>query len=378
MKINKSLVQLLFWFLGTGYLFSQQDFTELTTLPNQVSETSGLIYFDGSLITHNDSGNAPELFEIDVQTGEVVRSVQIENAVNKDWEDLTQDDEFIYIGDFGNFSGDRRDLVIYKIRKDDYLTQDKVEAIPISFVYEDQTSFNSSPNSDWDAEAFFSSGDYLFVLTKEWQSQNTSIYRISKDASFTTAIKVEEYPVNGLVTGATYDDALKQLVIVGYSLFLQPFVLKIEEVPESAPFFIRPIKENLEVLPLQIEAVASDGERFYFTNEEYINSSFGITSDARLFFFEVTLPNSIQSQCSSEELILYAKRGEDVLNYYGCSENGFPIGYVVYDNSGKEVILKSEMISDTGSIDTSTLSSGIYHARFFFTEREVVKSFIKL
>ena len=376
--MNTSFIQLLFWVLGTSSIFSQQEFTELATLPNQISETSGLIYFNGSLITHNDSGNTPELFEINAQTGAVVRSVQIENAVNIDWEDLAQDEEFIYIGDFGNFSGDRRDLVIYKISKDDYLTQDRVEAIPISFVYEDQASFNSSPNSDWDAEAFFALGDHLFILTKEWQSQNTSVYRIDKNTDFTTAIKVEEYPVNGLVTGATYDKNLNQLIVIGYSLFLQPFILKIEEVPESGPFFVRPIKENLEILPLQVEAVASDGERFYFTNEEYVNSSFGITSAARLFFFEVTFPISTQSQCTKNELILYARRDENSINYSSCPGNGFPIGFVIYDSSGKELILKSEMISDAGSIDTSTLSSGIYHARFFYTEREVVKSFIKL
>ena len=370
--------QILVWLLWPCLLFAQQEFTELARLSNQIKETSGLIYFNGSLITHNDSGNTSELFEINIATGEITRRIQIENAENKDWEDLSQDDEFIYIGDFGNNSGDRRDLVIYKISKEAFLTSDSVDAVPISFVYEDQSNFNPSPNSDWDAEAMFSLGDYLFVLTKEWQSQNTSVYRIPKNVSFATAMKVDEYAVNGLVTGAVYNQDLNLLVIVGYSLLLQPFVLNIQEVPQSAPLFVQPLKENFEIFPLQVESIASDGESFYFTSEEYINTSFGIRSDARLFSFETTTTNSPQLECDQGRLFLYAERGSNIMNYTGCPENGLPVGFVIYDSSGKEVILRSELNSNIGSFDISSLSQGVYYARFFYTESEVVKSFIKL
>ncbi|MCF6223589.1 MAG: hypothetical protein L3J34_07665 [Flavobacteriaceae bacterium] len=40
----------------------------ITNLDNLISETSGLINFNGRLITHNDSGGKPSLYEIGMST----------------------------------------------------------------------------------------------------------------------------------------------------------------------------------------------------------------------------------------------------------------------------------------------------------------------
>ncbi|MCD6544741.1 MAG: hypothetical protein J7K34_09555 [Flavobacteriaceae bacterium] len=68
---------------------------------------SGIINFDGRIITHNDSGGEHALYEIDILNGSVKRTVIIKNAQNKDWEDICQDDNFIYICDIGNNSNNR-------------------------------------------------------------------------------------------------------------------------------------------------------------------------------------------------------------------------------------------------------------------------------
>jgi len=49
------------------------DANELLELPlsYNVRETSGLIYLNGKLITHNDSGGEPALYELDTITGNV-------------------------------------------------------------------------------------------------------------------------------------------------------------------------------------------------------------------------------------------------------------------------------------------------------------------
>ncbi len=86
-------------------------------LPDEVSETSGLIYYDNALWTINDSGNAPILYKLSPETGEVLQRIQIANATNKDWEDLAQDEEHIYIGDFGNNMGKRSKLKILILEK---------------------------------------------------------------------------------------------------------------------------------------------------------------------------------------------------------------------------------------------------------------------
>lgn len=279
-------IGLAFYFFGVGLLYSQLEINEVANLPDDIKETSGLICFNNRLVTHNDSGNSAELFEFDNETGEIIRTIQVENASNVDWEDLAQDDNFIYVGDFGNTSGSRRDLVIYKIDKQEYLTQDQVTASLISFVFEDQSDFSPVRNSDWDAEALFVKGDFLYILTKEWQSLGTTIYRLPKTGGEATANRVEEYNVNGLVTGAVYNADLNQLVIVGYSSLLLPFVLTVDEVSGSPPFLQNPTKVDLELFPLQVESVASDEQGYFFTSEEFVNSTFGITSGARLFFLK--------------------------------------------------------------------------------------------
>ncbi len=91
--------------------------SEYSPLHNKVEETSGVIYFRKYIWTFNDSGGKPEIYKIDKETGKVIQTVRIENAENHDWEDITQDKKYIYVGDFGNNLGNRQNLKIYKIKK---------------------------------------------------------------------------------------------------------------------------------------------------------------------------------------------------------------------------------------------------------------------
>jgi len=63
-------------------------------LPLVISETSGLAKAKSNQTfwTHNDSGNAPELFEIN-QKGEILQAISLPNLKNTDWEDLAQDNQ---------------------------------------------------------------------------------------------------------------------------------------------------------------------------------------------------------------------------------------------------------------------------------------------
>ena len=86
-------------------------------LPDEVDENSGLAYLNGKLWTINDSGGLPVLYALDTTNGQIVQRIAIANAVNIDWESLADDDQYIYIGDFGNNSGNRDDLSIYRVLK---------------------------------------------------------------------------------------------------------------------------------------------------------------------------------------------------------------------------------------------------------------------
>ncbi len=279
-------ISLLFLFIGTG-IYAQTNVVEVSNLEEQIEETSGLIYLDGRLITHNDSGNSAELFEIDPMDGRILRTVTITNAENTDWEDLAQDEDYIYIGDFGNFNGNRRDLRIYRISKTDYISSDDVIAETISFSYEDQSDFANMSNSDWDAEAFFVFENTLIILTKQWESAGTVAYKLPKTSGNYVAERLDSYQVEGLITGATYSDIQQRLVLVGYSRLLLPFFVEITGLSDSAIFSGVVSKSSFNLGIAQVESIAHFENTYFFTSEKYVNSSFQIESPSRLFFLSL-------------------------------------------------------------------------------------------
>jgi len=187
-------------------------------LPGKIKETSGLLFFNGQLWTHNDSGNPPEIYQIDSVNGNILRTVVIRNSVNKDWEGMAQDDSNMYIGDFGNNSGDRKDLKILKIAKSDLYNPvtDTVEAGYIHFFYPDQTFFAPAfNNNDFDCEAFFFHNDSLQLFSKDWADIQTRHYVVPAEPGWYKARFVEQFQVDGLITDATVNQD-GNIILLGY------------------------------------------------------------------------------------------------------------------------------------------------------------------
>jgi len=77
--------------------------------------------------------------------GNIKRSINISNAKNIDWEDLTQDDfGHFFIGDFGNNNNKRNDLTIYKIENPIDIKTTETEAEVIRFKFNDQDLENTT------------------------------------------------------------------------------------------------------------------------------------------------------------------------------------------------------------------------------------------
>lgn len=194
-----------------------QQFTLETALDNTVSETSGLLYLNNTLITHNDSANTNQLFDVDTTTGTVTRTVSVTNATNIDWEDLTHDDTYIYIGDFGNYQGDRTNLKVYRIAIVDYFASTSVTADIINFSYANQTDFTSSPlATNFDAEGLIHYNDNLYVFSKNWLDGNTNIYELPKTPGSHSISMVDTVVSEGLISGATFNDLNNNVVLTGY------------------------------------------------------------------------------------------------------------------------------------------------------------------
>lgn len=270
---------LLLWF---GILTASAQIAEdITTLETPaLDETSGLLFYNHTLITHTDSGGQAELYEVNATTGAVTRTVELANATNVDWEDIAQDTAYIYIGDIGNNSGNRTDLKIYKVSKADYDTSDgKVTAEIISYSYADQLDFTRSPNmTNWDAEGLISYGDRLLIFTKNWVDLKTNVYAIPKTSGTHSAVLVSSYNTNGLITGADSSPDEEVIYLIGYSTSEAPFMYTIHDIPEnSLDIFSGKISDKIvDIVSLgyQVEGIAlfdmtPTTDRLYLSNEKF-------------------------------------------------------------------------------------------------------------
>jgi len=198
----------------------------INELSYAVAETSGIVWYRNAIWSHNDSGGEPAIYKLDVNDGRLLQSILINNATNFDYEDITQDKDYIYIGDFGNNYGNRKDLCIYKIKKSDIPEEGDVEvsAEKITFAYKDQNSFQiRNRTNDYDCEAIASFGDYLYLFTKNWVGEETRSYKIPKTAGDYLLEVHESFNVRGLITAADYNEKADALILIGYENFV-PFL----------------------------------------------------------------------------------------------------------------------------------------------------------
>lgn len=196
-------------------------------LDEMVIENSGLIWYRDRLWTINDSGGDPVLFSLDMQTGKCIQAIYIEGASNRDWEELAQDENFIYILDIGNNYGRRDELSIYKISKDDIPLAGNARIQPevIRYRYGDKEPdrgyFARSP---FDCEAAFALNDSLYLFTKNWENRETHLYVCPARPGSYTLWPATTFFADGLITAADINPLDSSLILLlGYKDYV-PFV----------------------------------------------------------------------------------------------------------------------------------------------------------
>ena len=362
--------------------FAQSDIVAIGNIPIEIKETSGLIHYNGQLITHNDSDSAPQLYVLDIETLQIVRTVTVIGEENIDWEDISQDASHIYIGDIGNNRGTRIDLGILKISKEEFDSSDEVTAERITYLYEDQTDFTETDGSDFDAEALFVLDNDLIVLTKQWQSGGTVAYKIPKTPGAFLAERMDSYQVNGLITGATFDGFTRTLYLVGYSQLLRPFFVDVPEVNTGSVFSGNPIKTNLEIGTAQVEALTFSGDTFYATSEEFVNQPL-VNSASQLFSFTLDgiddPPDSGEEEEEipvNDELIVY-KSNDSFELFYELNSLKPIFGMGIFDSSGRMIRYTPLERITQNPIDISTFSQGVYHLGFFYDNKVISSPFLR-
>lgn len=247
--------------------------TVITPLSTSLNETSGLLIAGGTVWTQLDGGNPQRLYQVDTTTGAVLREVELANAANADWEDMETDGNWVYVGDFGNNSGSRTDLRIYRFPLDSLLdaSVDSVMADTIRFAYADQVDFTPAPNAtNFDCEAFVAADDSLFLFTKNWLDSRTALYALPATPGDHLAQRRDTLDAQGLVTGATRDPLTGAVALIGYtnSLFV-PFVWELGGYPGDAFFDGSAVRHALTLAFVQMEAIAWSGPGSVFiTNEQ--------------------------------------------------------------------------------------------------------------
>lgn len=206
-------------------------------LPLQLAENSGLIYYKNLFWSFNDSGGENEIYGFN-RAGEIIIEIQLNNAENIDWEDIAQDEEFIYVGDFGNNSGARKDLKVYKINKSDITaeSQQAVQAEIIRFSFSNQNQFSFSPQTTpFDCESLTIIDQKIYLFTKNWENETTTVYNLPKTAGEYVIEPLDSFEVKGLITGADYNPEYSILALAGYHDF-KPLVRLFKDVSKENLF----------------------------------------------------------------------------------------------------------------------------------------------
>lgn len=340
---------------------------QLTFLSTPIlDECSGLQIVNGNLWTHPNHVDT-NIYKIDSLTNSIFQTVSL-NTTNYDWEDMAASNDMLFVGDFGNNSGNRTDLHILKIALSDLsTTATNVNVQHIDFTYSDQSTFTSNlNNTPWDCEAFFYSNDSLHVFTKDWVTKWTKHYTLPAVAGNYVAQLKDSFNVNGLITSAAIDSN-GVIVLLGYdNVIPAPCFLWMLYDYQNENYFSgnkRRFSLGTALTLGQIEGIDFNSPgKGYITNERFQQSIFNVPPQLRKFDLTPFLPSTISAIVdfnkgfnvsvspvpATTELNIDFK--SDILTTYNIT---------VTDINGKPVF-SSEMKSNQTVLDINQFSTGIY------------------
>ena len=265
-----------------------------------VDEASGLAvsgYSSRYLWTHNDSGDEPRIFLLDLGAdsqgndgNETANSIGgnstnstllagewiLEGASNRDWEDMTagpgseEGVHYLYIGEIGDNQAQFDFKIIYRFPEPNISTNSTTSTIPSQQV--DRILFRYPNDVQMDAEALIVDPltTDIYIITK--REEPVTVYRLawpqSTDAPM-TADKVATLPFTQVTAGAISPNGLQILLKTYETIFLwtrnpeESIVDALMRPPARIPYTPEPQGEAI--------VFGSDGQRFFTLSEERNN-----------------------------------------------------------------------------------------------------------
>ncbi|WMI69695.1 T9SS type A sorting domain-containing protein [Mangrovimonas sp. YM274] len=340
-------------------------------LDSSLEEASGLMYWMNSLWTHNDSADN-NLYEINPSSGALLSSIALASVENIDWEDIAQDENYVYLGDFGNnVNGNRTDLKIIRISKTS-LEAGNPNMDFINFSFSDQIDFTPQGvnNTDFDCEAMIVFEEDIFLFTKEWISNGTKVYKLPKKPGTFVAQMEGSYDVQGLITGAEAYEDTGVVVLLGYNDLVMPFLFLLYDFNGDDFFGGNKRRLELNLLLHQAEGIAtSNGLDYYIVNEEV--SILGVAPQLHAIDLSTFLEGNalgLEDLNQSGNLGIVPNPGISKVEILGIKKN-YPITFQIMNMMG-QVLHKGLLQYQQPFIDISKLSVGLYMVMFYSTNNQ--------
>ncbi|HEY0978422.1 MAG TPA: T9SS type A sorting domain-containing protein [Flavobacteriales bacterium] len=327
--------------------------TLLSTLPQALDEVSGMVMVDGAAWVVLDSFNPAVLHQVDPATGAIVRSLTITGAANVDWEELTTDGEYVYIGDIGNNLGMRTDLRILRfplaVLQDEDATSTPVETI--AFAYADQTDFTPAlDGSNWDCEAMVALDDSLFLFTKNWVDQRSHLYVLPAQPGTHLAVRRDTLNAQGLITGAASLPDGSSIALIGHTMGVEPFIWQLSAFPGHDLCGGAAERRMLDMPPEQTEGIA-----WAATDTVLISNERGNSGPARLWRLHLDLFDGIAERSIRRVALFHPDPATDELTIAGAPERAH---LRILDSEGRTVLQGSVINGDP--VDVHMLPAGPY------------------
>ncbi len=325
-------------------------------LSDTLQETSGLIYFNNAFWTLNDSGNEPAIYALDSFTGVITHRTFVSNKTNIDWEEMTQDSTYIYVGEFGNNDGSRKDLKIYILNKADLKLNRKSDSVTVSEIklsYADQSSFvSANQNTNFDMEAMLVLGDSIHLFSKNWADNKTRHYVLSTKPGTYVLSPRESMDIGGVITSACINEKGNKIILGGYNTSSSACFMWMLWDYNGHSFFTgnkRRIELGNGLTFGQYEATCFKGNQLYVSNEKRFTNASLRRVEINPWFtgYKVIgkhLSNYVSYQ-NGNDLIIQTKKINTTLHLY---------------NATGVKVLTYKIKSESTRIDISTLSSGVY------------------
>lgn len=357
-------------------------------LPNEVDETSGLIFYADGFWTHNDSGGEATIYKLDTVTGQVIQRITLAGINNRDWEDLAQDEEYIYVGDFGNNAGNTANLAIYILEKSAIPSSGDatISAEKIQYSYPDfPGKIDKRRDNNFDCEAMIATETSLYLFSKNRGDNKSKLYQLPKVAGNYIADLLMTFNSSGLVTGADLNPNNNELILVGYTNNdWIPFLWVMFDFEDED--FFSGNKRRIDMLNMtatQTEAICyTHGKTGILTSESnplFVQSLFDFSTSkwtdsetssipedqSTTFDFSIS-PNPIHKQ---KLKLIFGRLPED---YYQI---------VIYDSMGRMIQTEDYKVKrhENGSkmtIKIPGLKSGVYFVRVIGVKEMLEKKFI--